>query len=150
MENQNQNLFELQVDQEVSGFLSETAKWAKFIAIVGFVMTGLLVIFSLFAGSIMTYYSNAMGGAGMPSMMGGFLTVIYLLMALLFFFPYLYLYNFASKMQVALRSSDQETLSKSFANLKSCFKFVGIVTIVCLAFYALAFIFGLLAGLMGS
>lgn len=150
MENQHQNLFDLQVDQEVSGYLAETAKWAKFLAIVGFVMTGLMVILSFFAGAIMTFYSSAMGGGAMPMMGGGFLTVIYLLLALLIFFPYLYLYNFANKMQAALRSSSQEELTKSFANLKSCFKFVGILTLICLAFYALMFVFGLIAGLAGA
>lgn len=152
MENQHQNLFDLQVDQEVSGYLAETAKWAKFLAIVGFVMTGLMVILSFFAGAIMTFYSTAMGGAegAMPPMAGGFLTVLYLLLALLFFFPYLYLYNFATKMQAALRSSTQEELTKSFANLKSCFKFVGVVTLVLLAFYALAFVIGLIAGIAGA
>lgn len=147
MENQHQSLFELQVDHEVTGYLGEIAKWAKFLSIVGFVMVGIMVIVSLFAGTIMTYYSNAMGG-GMPVMSGGLLTVVYLLFALLIFFPYFYLYNFAKKMQVALRSSNQEELAKSFSNLKSCFKFVGILTIVLLSFYALAFIFGLLSALV--
>jgi hypothetical protein len=152
MENQHQNLFDLQVDQEVSGYLAETAKWAKFLSIVGFVMTGLMVILSFFAGAIMTFYASAMGAgeAGMPPMAGGFFTVIYLLFALLIFFPYLYLYNFANKMQAALRSSNQEELTKSFANLKSCFKFVGVLTLICLAFYALAFVIGLIAGLAGA
>ena len=147
MENQHQSLFELQVDHEVTGYLGETAKWAKFLSIVGLVMVGIMVIVSLFAGTIMTYYGNVMGG-GMPVMSGGLVTVIYLLFALLIFFPYFYLYNFAKKMQVALRSSNQEELAKSFSNLKSCFKFVGILTIVMLSFYALAFIFGLLSALV--
>lgn len=147
MENQHQSLFELQVDHEVTGYLGEIAKWAKFLSIVGFVMVGIMVIVSLFAGTIMTYYGDVMGG-GMPMMSGGLVTVIYLLFALLIFFPYFYLYNFAKKMQVALRSSSQEELAKSFSNLKSCFKFVGILTIVMLSLYALAFIFGLLGALV--
>ncbi len=42
--------------------LRGTAKWAKFLSIVGFVMIGLLVIIALFAGSMMANMANMMGG----------------------------------------------------------------------------------------
>ena len=67
-------------------------------------------------------------------------SVFILLMVLLYFFPCLYLFRFATRMQTALRTNDQQQLVSSFANLKSTFKYLGIVTIIFIAFYALMFI----------
>lgn len=144
MENNDSSLFELQIDQQVSSYLSETAKWGKFLAIMGFIGCGILVLVGIFAGSLMASLSSIEGAAIGTS----FLMVIYILLALLYFFPCLYLFNFASKMQKAIRSNDQIQLTESFKNLKSCYKFMGILMIVILAIYALAFIGGLIMASM--
>src|SRR3954463_5179965 len=138
----NENLFELQVDQQSIGYLSETARWAKFLSIVGFVVCGFIVIFALFFGSIMSVISKM--GSGSDSFSSSTLaignyafSIVYIIIALLYFFPCLYLFNFSSKMQTALRNNDQINLNAALGNLKSCFKFVGILTIVVLSFYLL-------------
>ena len=146
MENSN-NLFELQVDHNGSSFLRETAKWSKFLSIVGFVMIGLLLLGILFSGSSMNkiFADSAYGGAG--SVFGTLYIVIIVVVMIVYFFPCLYLYKFATKMQLALRNNDQDTLNASFESLKSCFKYMGIFTIVILSFYALAFVFTMFAAL---
>ena len=141
---QSNNLFELQIDHQGSSYLREVAKWSKFLAICGFVLTGLILLVMAFAGSAMTTaFSSTYGSAGAAS--GVFGMVILVIVLLVYFFPCLYLYRFATKMQVALRNNDQETLNTSFSNLKSCFKFVGILMIILLSFYALIFLIGLLS-----
>jgi Family of unknown function (DUF5362) len=139
------NLFELHVDHNVSTYLTETAKWAKFMAIMGFIGCGFMVLFSLFIGSFLSAAFLRMGGgtAGL-GYMGGFLSFIYIVIAIVYFFPCLYLYNFASKMQVALRSNDQDLLSLSFRNLKSCYRFVGILMIIVLALWVLGAVLALI------
>jgi hypothetical protein len=138
------NLFDLHVDHQSSAYLGETAKWAKFLSIIGFIFCGIFVLVAIFAGS---FLAGALGryGEGNPMLSGVFISVIYILIALLYFFPCLYLFNFASKMQVALRNNDQEQLVQSFRNLKSCYKFLGILMIIMLSFYALILIFGIFA-----
>ena len=69
---------------------------------------------------------------------------------LLYFFPCLYLYNFSSKMQTAIRHNDQISLNKSFQSLKSLLKFWGILTIIMLCIWVLAIIFGVALGTMFS
>ena len=148
MEQTNQNLFDLQIDHQSNIFLSEAAKWGKFLAIMGFIFCGLLVIVALFAGTLMASMMSGFGGpesAG-AAMGGGIITVAYIIIALIYFFPCLYLFNFSSKMQAALRSSQQETLNTSFRNLKACFKFMGILMIIALAFWALGIIIAIGAG----
>ena len=144
-QNTSGNLFELQVDQATSGYLGETARWAKFFAILGFIFCGFIVLMGFFYTTIIGMMSNRLGGVGVGAtevgIMGGVAIFFCLLIALLYFFPCLYLYNFASRMQVAIRAKDQEKLTTAFKNLKSYFRYIGILTIIVLGFYLLIFLF---------
>lgn len=136
------NLFDLQIDHQSSAYLGETAKWSKFLSIMGFICCGLLIIIGIFFGSMMSSLER-FGGGAIGSV---WLAMIYIIIAILYFFPCLYLFNFSGKMQVALRNNDQNYLTDAFKNLKSCFKFVGIMTIIVLAFYLIAIIIAVVAG----
>src|ERR1022692_2663210 len=124
--NPSPNLFDLQIDHQSSAYLGETAKWAKFLSILGFVFCGLILIIAIFFGSFFsTAFSGKYGGVGMGAAAGaasGLFIFVYVCIALLYFFPCLYLFNFSNKMQIALKNNDQGQLSLSFKNLKSCFK----------------------------
>jgi preprotein translocase subunit SecG len=145
MDQQNSNLFDLQVDHLVSGYLSEAAKWAKFLAIMGFIFCLLMILVGLFAGTLMGMMGSMMGGGAYSTMGAGFLTFIYLILAAIYFFPCLYLYRFASQAQHAIKNNEQNKFQGSFKNLKACFKFVGILFIILICVYILAF-FGFLVG----
>lgn len=115
----------------------ETARWGNFLAIVGFVFVGLIALLALSFGFIM----QNLGGKttlDFPLESSGIITIIYLLVALLYFFPCLYLYRFSAKMKAAVLTRDQDQLSGALENQKSLFKFMGILTIIGLAFYAIA------------
>lgn len=146
MDQQNQNLLDLQLDQQSFSYFAESAKWAKFIAIVGFVFCGLMVIVALFAGTIFATMFASMG-SGMGMVGGGAFTVVYLIFAALWFFPCLYLYRFATQMQQAIQSNEQNKIQQSLRNLKSYFRFLGILFIVVLSFYALGILGALAMGL---
>jgi hypothetical protein len=62
---------------------------------------------------------------------------VYVVIAILNFFPCLYLYNFAVKMQVALSGNDQEQLNTSFKNMRAFYRFVGVMMIIALGFFLL-------------
>jgi len=147
MESTNEsNLFTLQVDNNGSAFLKEAAKWAKFLGILGFIFCGFFLLTGLFYGSVMSSFSR-MGGpmGGVAAMGGAAITVFCVACAILCFFPYLYLYNFGAKMQMALRTNDQDQLNLGFKNLKSYLKFIGILSIIALGLVVLAFIIGIAA-----
>ena len=144
----NENLLssELQIDSIAHSHLAETAKWGVFLSIVGFIISGIIVIAALFAGTFLGSMSGGMGAA--PVMSAGVITVIYLIIAAVYFFMSLFLYRFATKMKAALYSNDQDTLNNSFLNLKNLYKLMGILTIIYLAFIVLAMVFGIGAALM--
>jgi Family of unknown function (DUF5362) len=142
MDSTNTNLLELQIDATSHAILREASKWAKFLSIVGFIFCGLMVLIGIFAASIFSTMGTQYGGTAMAAGMGSLMTVVYILLALIYFFPCLFLYKFGTKTQLALRSNDQQQLSLSLGNLKSYFKFLGILTIIGLSIWVLAFIFG--------
>lgn len=127
------------ITDPIRGFLAESARWGKFIAIIGFVFIGLGVIAMLFGG-------GAMIAGGMAGM-GGVMILVYVVILGISIIPIIYLYNFSTKMQVALRDDDQMYLRDAFENHKSMFKFYGIVMAIMLGLYALAFIISIIGGL---
>jgi hypothetical protein len=151
-ENQAVPLFGLGIDPSTKAQLSETARWAKFLAILGFVMMGLAVLLFVFAGTFFATlgrgtYRSATGELNpvAQGFAGAFQFIFLILMVAVYFFPCLFLYLFANRMKTALAANDQQSLNSSFQNLKKFFRFIGILTIILLSFYAVI-IFSLLSG----
>jgi len=155
-QNQDSSLFGINVDQTGKSHLAEAAKWAKFLSIMGFIFCGFIILLGLFFGSFMSMFSSQYGNnpySELPAASTGFgaaMAVLYIVIALIYFFPCLFLFRFSTKMKAALASNDQEFLNASFQNLKASLRYVGIIMIVMLAFWALAFIVGLLGVATGS
>ena len=156
-QNQDSSLFGINVDQSGKSHLADAAKWAKFLAVMGFIGCGLIVIIGIFFGSFFSMFSSQMGGNNpyneLPVSSTGFgsiMAVLYIIIALIYFFPCLYLFRFATKMKTALASNDQLVLNTSFQNLKAAFRFVGIMMIIGLSFWILAVIVGLLGAATGG
>ncbi len=135
----------LELSAATRDYLLEVTGWTRFIAIVGFVFVGLMVVGALFF--MIGASSVAIPGLGVGV---GTLAVIYLLMAALYFFPILYLFRFATKTRYALETMDSIELEDGMANLKAHFKFLGILIIIMLAFYALMIVVALFTGLSSS
>ena len=145
---QNQNLLssDLQVDPIAANHLKETAKWAKFMAVVGMVLSILIGIMAIFIGSIMANLNRGFGGSAALGGVGtGLLTIYYLFIGAIYFFISLFLFRFATKMKQALRTSDQEYFNVSLLNLKLVYRVMGIITIIFLSFFVLALIGGVFA-----
>ncbi len=145
---QGQNLLtsDIHVDEIAYGHLKETAKWGKFLGLLGFVLSGLLALVGIFAGSMITTLMERSGSTAGP-VGAGTLTMIYIIGALIYFFMSLYLYRFAVKMQAALKTTSQETFNESLSNLRMLYRMMGIIMIVYLSILALAMIGGIIAAM---
>lgn len=143
MENQNN----LTLNDQAVDALRTSGKWCMFLAIVGFVGLAFLLIFALFMYAAMSAMPDMAGAAGgnmgfgmMFGAMRGFLSGLYIVLAIVYFFPVYYLYKYAKGMKQALESSNSDLLSEALVNLKSHHKFLGIMTIVMISLYVLLFI----------
>ncbi len=109
--------------KEINDYLLETSRWGKLLAIVGYVSITLLVLLALF---IMFGFSqiSSLAATAFPFR---FMGVIYMLIALLYYFPTNYLYKFSVQIKVGVNSNDTSTIAHAFQNLKSLFKFIVII-----------------------
>ena len=142
--------FELQLNESAKEFLKETAKWAYFLSILGFIGIGFIVSAAVLAGAIFTTIGSIMPGEIMGkfgSAFGIIMAVVYLLIAALYFFPIYYLNRFSSNLKAALRDNNSEKLTNSFEYLKSHYKFIGIFALIMLCFYALIIVFMTIAAI---
>ena len=131
----------LVIDWRSKEFLKETAKWTKFLAILGFVGIGLMVLGSL----VMLFVpSSLMSNGDFP--FGGkiFMMLLYLAFAVLYYFPISYLYQFSENTKKAIENNDNNAIRDAFEFLKSHYKFMGILTIILLSFYAIIIFIGLI------
>lgn len=126
---------ELRIDRLSKEFLTETARWATFLAILGFIGIGFMVIIALFMMTLGASFNSE--SKMMPLGGGAVVAIFYLIIAAFYFIPINYLYRFSSNMKVALRTNDQATLTKAFEYIKSHYKFIGILTIIFIGFYIL-------------
>jgi hypothetical protein len=128
---------------EAKDYLGSAAKWAKFLAIMGFIMCGFFVLAALAMFAIGNQFDSlADSGSNSPfssiggGMYGAYLGFFYLLFTLPVFFTCLYLYRFASKMKASLNSSEL-TATDAFLNLRNYFRLRGYLVIAFLIFYLL-------------
>lgn len=138
--------FELQLNESAKGFLKESAKWAYFLSILGFIGIGLIVLVAIFAGAMFAFIGNLSREMSSFAAMGGsFISALYLMIAAFYFFPVYYLYKFAANAKMALKNNDSKSLAASFEYLKSHYKFIGIMALVILCLYALIIVFVVIA-----
>ncbi len=135
----------LYITPTIRRHLSDTAWWAKFLSIVGFVVVGLMVVLAF----SVVYLMNMVSGSeesGIVGMSSAGLTSMYLAIAGFYFFPVFFLYKFATKMQTAIRENDTHELTISFSNLNKLYKFLGVLTIIILAIYGLVLLLAMIGG----
>ena len=147
-QDQNTSLFGLGIDNISKTHLSEAAKWARFLAICGFIFIGLMVIYGIVVSFVIVDMANAMSQVdstpsenSLKNMMRIGMIIFYIVFAVIAFFPYYFLLRFANKMKAALISNDQDALNGSFQNLKILYRYMGILMIISLVLIA----FGILS-----
>jgi flagellar biosynthesis protein FlhB len=138
------------ITEDIRSYIYESAKWSKFLSIVGFVLTFLMVIAALSMNSIMASISEIPAYSGLAKFGSAGLTLLYLILALLYFYPSFLMYKFATAAKQAVLYGDQANLSVAMNKLKSIFKFWGILTIILISFYLLMLLAGIMIGLSAA
>ncbi len=125
------------ISEAVKKELIRVAKWAKLIAVIGFVICGLILLFIVIAGVILTVFSLLGGDNSALSEAKPWITTpVYLVITVLCFVPCLMLYNFSVKAEEAVRYGSDDALVKALSNLYKSFRFVGIITLTIIGLYA--------------
>ncbi len=127
---------QLEFSVQSKHYLNDARKWARFLAILGFIGVAIMVIMGLVMGMVMNSFGPGtvpgMGGMPFPPVI---FSIIYFIVAVIYFFPVLYLFRFTTHIQKALTGSDSSRLSDAFRNLKAHYQFIGIIAIILIGIY---------------
>ncbi|ABG60595.1 hypothetical protein [Cytophaga hutchinsonii] len=129
--------------------LTQTAKWGKFLAIVGFVGIGFILIGAFTISMVFEKLAQMSMGQFDFNIVAA-LTFFYLLMAILWFVPVLHMFNFSTRMLKSIPTMDIYGIEKGLSSLNSLFKFYGIFTLIILGLYALALVFAVAGNVLFS
>jgi hypothetical protein len=129
------------VSDNMLGSLKATRPWVMFLAILGFVFMGFMVLASLimFVG-----FSAAPVSSKLPPFVGAVLGALYIALAVVaYLIPCLYLLRYGNAI-TRIQTAGQPAMEDALRLQKSFWKYVGILMIVVLVVYVL-FIIGAIA-----
>lgn len=132
--------------------LLDTKLWVRICSIMGFIVTGLMILMGVFMMVGMSAFSglNSAEFGGLGAGFGIGLGLFYILFSLLSFFPSLFLHKYAGAISSAQRSQRAADIALALRYQKSFWKFVGVVALIYLAFLGLFLVIGILGGIAGA
>ncbi len=126
----NQSLFELEVDYITSEELLDTARWQKMFGVVVLSMIGLVLLVILIAwNKIGSLIDESLAGEGSQAAMA-LIVVIFLLVAVVLGIMSWFLIRGASRIKSALRMKDQSLFNNGLNDLKTFFIIYGVISII--------------------
>ena len=125
---------DLQLLQESKLYVSSMGKWMKFFAVLGCIGIAILVLCTIF----MMAFGGHIPMFGCMSLR--WFSLIYLIMAVLYIIPTIYLFRASAAAKLAVECNDNVQMTEFLKNNKSFWKFCGIFTIVVLIVYVLVII----------
>lgn len=127
----------IEIEQETLKHLNTTRKWAMFVAIIGFIFLGLVIIIGAIAGTFLTAFNSGEKSLGIPESL---MFVPVLVIAVIYFFPILFLFRFSKHSSRAIQNLDKLEFNIAIKNLKYYFAYFGILIIIIFSFYILVLI----------
>lgn len=121
-------------NKEINDYLIHSSKWGKFLAILGYIGVAILIVAGIASMIGAARVSNFSISEFFPM---GLLGLVYIIIAILYFFAVNFLYQFSVQIKRGIDSSDVSTITSGFKNLKSFFKFMGLFAIIILSIYVI-------------
>ena len=131
------------ISEKALFYLKAASPWMRFLGIIGFIGCGFLVLFGIFMVTLPAIFlrmadipdteveAARQGVVGIMGAVGG---LFYILAAVLSFFPSRWLYKTGAKLRSYARTGSDLDLEEAFRNSRAFWKFLGIITIIWLAF----------------
>lgn len=134
-----ENTDNLTINKDNVSDLRKAMCWAKFMSIVSFVLTGMMLVLSLvmlFGGSMCPMMNYELcGGVGLISGITSLIST-----AIYFFYAY-FMYMFSTKIKKAIAENNQTYLNQGIVNMKNYFMLTGIMMVVALAIILITLLF---------
>lgn len=142
----------LELTEEINQNLHSAGRWSQFLAILGFIGTGFMVIAGITMSIIMAFIPSS--DADLFPFPLALIGLLYIVLAGVYFLPIFYLYRFSSSIKQAVALKKQDQLSNAFNNLRAHYKTFGIIMIVLMCLYPIMIvgivIFSVFSGFGGA
>jgi hypothetical protein len=122
----------IQLNEAAIGHLSETAGWAKFLSVLGFIYSGCIAIAGLVAGFAVSGLGGNYALRSSRVTQGGVMALLYIAGASILFFTCLQLFRYSKKITQAINLSNPGELENACQHLKLYFKLAGVIAIIAL------------------
>ena len=137
MENQ-QEFKKIELEEDSLRDLDKTRKWAMFIAILGFIGLGLMLIIGIGTAIFLSVFkSETIPDAASWGFLPGAIMIVF---CVIYFFPILYLYRFSKHTGIAVSTIDKSQMQQAIRYLRKFYVYMGILLIIMLVVYFVAFI----------
>ena len=124
--------------------LRQTKPWVRFISVMMFIGSAFMVL-----GGLIMMISGA-AGVGPAAGVGAVIGVVYIVMALFYIIPAVFLWRYADRIALFVQERSTGALASALEAQKSFWKFVGILMLVVMAIYAVIIVFTILAFVLRS
>ena len=142
------------MDSLQKNYLAETARWQKLLGVVMMVFTVLIALIGIFFIVAGGAFGDAMsdlelfGGGMAGGIAGAAIGIVYILMAVLYYFFARYLLRSAKALKAYGVSDDEADLTEGLKNNKSYFKLSGILVVISLCLLALVLVIAIIGAIV--
>jgi hypothetical protein len=145
------DIFKLEIDSNAKGSFLEMARWTKFLAILGYVMMGIVLALGIFMSIFINSFYEAYGGTSPLAALGSagpiIVMLFFMLITAIYIYPTYALMKYSACIKTALTTDNRDQFNMAIKYLKNMFKYIGILMIIVLALYGIEMVIGLFAAI---
>ena len=139
---------ELKLDELGKAHLLETARWAKFLAIMGICFMGLYLLAGI---GIATAIANMPELGTITKGLGASgVFLLYSLVAFIGIYPLYALLKYSILIKRAIKSTNQEMLNRALKFHRNYYRYNGMIMLIMIGLYALVFVMMIVVGGMAA
>lgn len=135
---------ELKLDETAKAYLLETARWAKFLAILGFIFMALYLLGGIGLAAVIS--SNPEFGMLTKGLGVSGVLLLYSLVIFIGVYPLYALFRYTILVKRAIKNTDMAMLNIALKFHRNYYRYNGIITIIFIGLYALVFVMMLIIG----
>ncbi len=124
-------VFNIEIDEHVRSLMLNMARWTKFLAILGFIFMGLMLVGAVIVGGYGKAGNSTLDENTQTVLIGEAIGLCIASIAISFY-PCYTLLMYSGKIKKAFLADSQELFEKAIRNLKNTFQYMSILMIISL------------------
>ncbi|HOE05035.1 MAG TPA: hypothetical protein PLZ52_07445 [Bacteroidales bacterium] len=129
----------IELNSEVKDCLYESAKWSNFLSVIFFAILGILVLASAITIVIASMKYSISNNEAEPFV----LAMMYIGFSGIYYFPVVFMYRFSKNVIQGIEENNQEIFYLGLKNLRSHFRFLGVLSMVAISLFTMVLIISL-------